>query len=363
MRYPKRLFVFTFFSLLVLMLLASNLPTSFAQQDRLPPPPPPPPEEKPKQRPRPVDAQQEPEDQSGTIKVDTNLVQVDVSVVDKSNKFIKGLDKSRFQIFEDQILQNIEQFSQEQVPISYGIIVDTSGSMRRRLTTVIKAAKTLINLSRPGDEVFIVDMKDSQNIELLEDYTTNLEDAFDALDNMVSGGGTSLLDGIVVSGEHAKAGKNRRKALVVISDGDERDSTYSVDQTLDKIREYDVQLYLIGFTDDLPEDSGLFKRSPKKKAQELIGKLASESGGQAYFPRELADLETIAQKIGSDLRSQYTIGYYPSNEKKDGTFRRIQVKLLENKEQAAVRTRTGYYAPKEGTANNSSETPRRNGRK
>jgi Ca-activated chloride channel homolog len=356
MRYPKYLFTVLFVLILSFMLVAGDLPVRAQQQL---PPPPPPPEEKPKnQRQR---NNNDEEDSGKPISIDTNLVVVDVSVVDKNNKFIKGIDQNKFQIFEDQIAQQIQFFSQEQVPISYGIVVDTSGSMRRRLPTVIKAAKTLISLSRPGDEVFIVDMKDSQNIELIEDYTTSLDDANDALDNMVSGGGTSLLDGIVVSGEYARKGKNRRKALVIISDGDERDSTYTIDQTLDKIREYDVQLYLIGFPDELAEDSGLFKRSPRKKAVELINKLAGESGGQSYFPRELGDLEPIAQKIGADLRSQYTIGYYPSNERKDGTFRRIQVKLTENKESFAVRTRTGYYAPKEGGGN--ADAPRRTNRK
>ncbi len=324
--------------LTLLSLIAVAVPVS--GQDPLPPPPPPP--------------KQKATEEEDVIKIKSELVLIDVTVLDRNNKFVQGLDRSRFQVFEDQIQQNIEFFSQEEVPISYGIVIDTSGSMRRRLSTVIKAAKSLVALSKPGDEVFIVDMKDSQNIELVEEFTHNFDDANDALENMVAGGGTSLLDGIVVSGEYATKGQNRRKALVVISDGDERDSTYTVDQTLDKIREYDVQLYLVGFPDDLSEDAGLFKRSPKKKAVELINKLAAESGGQAYFPKDLYEIEPIAQRIGSDLRSQYTIGYYPSNQKQDGSFRRIQVRLQDNREQFAVRTRSGYYAPKEGA------TPRPN---
>lgn len=319
--------------LTLLSLIAVVVPAS--GQDPLPPPPPPP--------------KQKPTEEEDVIKIKSELVLIDVTVLDRNNKFVQGLDRSRFQVFEDQIQQNIEFFSQEEVPISYGIVIDTSGSMRRRLSTVIKAAKSLVALSKPGDEVFIVDMKDSQNIELVEEFTHNFDDANDALENMVAGGGTSLLDGIVVSGEYATKGRNRRKALVVISDGDERDSTYTVDQTLDKIREYDVQLYLVGFPEDLSEDAGLFKRSPKKKAVELINKLAAESGGQAYFPKDLYEIEPVAQRIGLDLRSQYTIGYYPSNQKQDGSFRRIQVRLQDNKEQLAVRTRSGYYAPKEGT--------------
>ncbi|MCS6886105.1 MAG: VWA domain-containing protein [Acidobacteriota bacterium] len=285
------------------------------------------------------------DDDEAVIKIKSELVLIDVTVLDRNNKLVRNLDRSQFQVYEDQIQQNIEFFSQEEVPISYGIVIDTSGSMRRRLSTVIQAAKLLVSLSKPGDEIFIVDMKDSQNIELVEEFTPYFEDAIDALDNMVAGGGTSLLDGIVVSAEYATKGKNRRKALVVISDGDERDSTYTVEETLDKIREYDVQLYLIGFPDDLSEDAGLFKRSPKKRAIELINKLAAESGGQAYFPKELSEIEAIAQRIASDLRSQYTIGYYPTNQRLDGSFRKIQVKLLNSKD-LVVRTRSGYYAAK-----------------
>lgn len=358
MRHLKRITIALLINLLlVILLLSGDLLVTSAQQQELPPPPPPP-QEKPKDKAKRAD-----QNDDDIIKTDVNLVTLDVSVLDKNNKFIQNLGQNRFQIFEDQIAQKIEFFSQEQVPISYGIVVDTSGSMRKRLPTVIKAAKSLISLGKQGDEVFIVDMKDSQNIELMEDFTTSADEANEALDNMIAGGGTALLDGIVVSGEYARKGKNRRKALVIISDGDERDSTFSIEQTLDKLREFDVQVYLIGFTDELGEDSGIFKKSPKKKATDLITKLATESGGQAYFPRDLADLEPIAQKIGSDLRSQYSIGYTPSNEKRDGTFRKIQVKLMDNKDQYAVRTRAGYYATKDGLAVNSNTPPKRTGHK
>src|SRR5689334_2512080 len=189
MRYSAKLVFPSLLGALFLVILTGYLPVISAQ-DKLPPPPPPPPPLA-KEKPKAADQQ---DDDKGTIRIKQNLVVVDVTVLDKNNKFVKGIDQNKFQIFEDQIAQQIEFFSQEQVPISYGIVVDTSGSMRRRLATVLKAAKTLISLSKPGDEVFIVDMKDSQNIELLEDFTENLDDANDALDNMVSGGGTALLD-------------------------------------------------------------------------------------------------------------------------------------------------------------------------
>ncbi|MEW6735412.1 MAG: VWA domain-containing protein, partial [Acidobacteriota bacterium] len=213
----------------------------------------------------------------------------------------------------------------------------------------IKAAQTLVDLSKQGDEIFIVDMKDSHNIELVNEFTTDLEDIKDALRNLTIGGGTALLDGILLSAEYATKSKNRRKALVIISDGDERDSTFSVAETLNKLSEYDVQLYMIGFPEALSEDKGIFKPSPRKKAVELINRLTSESGGQAYFPKDLTELETIAKKIAADLRSQYIISYQPSNQKRDGSFRHIQVKLVNNSEQYVIRARSGYYAPKEGT--------------
>lgn len=362
MMYSKRILTISLTLLIALSVI--NLPITLAQNPQdLPPPPPPPQQEKEKSSRGNRNSNPDPEQEDGVFKIDAQLVTLDVSILDKNNKFITGIQQNKFQVFEDQIAQKIEFFSQEEVPISYGIVIDTSGSMRKRLSTVVKAAKTLISLSRPGDEVFIIDMKDTSNIELLEDFTTSMEDANDALDNMVSGGGTSLLDGIVLGGEHAKAGKNRRKALLVISDGDERDSTYTIDQTLDKLREFDVQLYMIGFPEEVAEDGGLFKRSPRKKAIDLINKLTTESGGQSYFPRDLADLEPIAKKIGADLRSQYSIGYYPSNSKLDGSFRKLKVVLNDNKDYA-VRTRSGYYAPKEGgTKADNSPSPKRLGNK
>lgn len=339
------------FILISLMMLTMIIPFVFAQE-KLPPPP----------KPSLQSQNNDQEDDKDVIKIKQELVLIDASVIDKSNKFVKNIDKTQFQVFEDQIAQTIEFFSQEEVPISYGIVIDTSGSMRKRLSTVIKSAQTLINLSRPSDEVFIVDAKDTANIELLEDFTNNLEDAKDALDNMVAGGGSAILDSIVVSSEYAKKGQHRRKALVVVSDGDDRDSTYSIVQTLDKLSEYDVQLYFIGFPEDVSEDGGIFKTSPRKKAIELINKLTSESGGQSYFPKDLSEIEPIARKIATDLRSQYTIGYYSSNQKEDGGFRRVQVRLMDGKEKYAVRARSGYFTGKE-TNNDKNNKPNRSERK
>ncbi|MEW6735063.1 MAG: VWA domain-containing protein, partial [Acidobacteriota bacterium] len=287
-----------------------------------------------------------PEGDGDPIKIEAELVLIDVTVLDKNNRFISGLDASKFQIYEDEITQQIEYFSQDQIPISYGIVVDTSGSMNKRLPTVIKAAKTLINLSQPGDEFFILDMKDSRNTELVQEFTTNIADANYALDSIGAGGGTALLDGIVFSGKYAQEGKNRRKALIVISDGDERDSTISVEETLKKLRAYETQLYIIGFPDDLSKGYTNSQRSAKENAIDLINRLTTESGGQAYFPKELSELETIAKKINADLRSQYILGYYSSNPKQDGSFRRIQLKVTDNKESYSVRARSGYFIPK-----------------
>ncbi|HZS43781.1 MAG TPA: VWA domain-containing protein [Blastocatellia bacterium] len=288
------------------------------------------------------------------ITLEAQLVQLDVDVIDHNNMPVTNLKPGQFQVFEDKISQTIKSVSREEVPVSVGLVIDTSGSMRRKLPQVIDAAVNLVKQSRPHDEYFVVDFKDPESINLVEDYTTNLNDVIDALKDMIASGGTALFDALSVSAEHAKkGGKNRRKALVVITDGVEKDSFYKKDEVLEKLRECDVQLYMVGFTNDLDKESGLFHRSEKTAAEKLLKDVADDTGGRAFFPTELNQMKDISDEIARDLRQQYVITYIPSNTKHDGTFRRVQVKVNDNRNLVA-RTKTGYYA-----TNDASTTPRK----
>lgn len=280
------------------------------------------------------------------ILIKSDLVLLDVAVFDKDNHFVGDLTKENFQVYEDQVLQSIESCTREEAPVSLGFVIDTSGSMRAKLQTVVKAALYMTKSAKKGDEFFVVDFK--EKAELVEEFTTRIADIQDALDNLIANSGTAMLDALAVSTEYAhKEGKNRRKAVIVMSDGDERDSFYKTKDLIQLMHEYDVQVYIVGFPDELPDSGGIFRKSQREKAVELISSLANETGGRAFFPQSLAELDEIARQINTDLRTQYTLSYTPTNDKADGTYRKISVKAVDPKRKLIVRTRAGYTAAKE----------------
>ena len=286
----------------------------------------------------------------GAIILNTALVLLDVTVVDPANKPVRDLTKDNFQILENKEPQKIDFFSRDQVPVSLAFVIDTSGSMRSKLDTVIKAATNIVKESRADDEMAVVQFKDQP--ELLEEFTGDTRDVIDTLQSLVASRQTAMLDALYLAANYAaKEGKNRRKAVLVVTDGLDNDSYYKFNDVVDQLRETDVQVYLIGFTSDLDNDSGLFRTSTKNKAERLLTKLADETGGKAFFPKELNETHAIAEQISIDLRTQYSIGYYPTNLKKDGTFRAVRVQISAGDRRLVARTRNGYTAPRD-TANN-----------
>jgi Ca-activated chloride channel homolog len=283
------------------------------------------------------------------VKLGTALVLLDVTVVDPSNKPVLDLAKDSFQVTEDKVTQKIEFFSREQVPVSLLFCIDTSGSMRNKLDTVIKASIGIVKESKAGDEMGVIEFREVA--EVLEEFTNDQADVIDTLNGLVARGQTAMLDALYLAADEAnKNGKNRRKAVILVTDGLDKDSYYKFNEVVDHLREVDVQIYLIGFTSDLDRDSGLFKKSSKDKAETLLTKLAEETGGKAFFPKEISETHAIAQQISTDLRTQYAIGYYPSNTNKDGTFRSVRVQINSGARRLVARTRNGYTAPREGDA-------------
>ena len=301
-----------------------------------------------KPQPKPDSQQEEPRNKDDApIRLGTDLVVLDVTVLDQSSKPVTDLAKDSFQVTEDKVPQKIEFFGREQVPVSIVFAIDTSGSMRTRIDTVIKACANLVKESRAGDEMAVIEFK--LQPDLLEEFTNNAADVIDTLQGLIASGQTAMLDALYLAGDYAnKEGKNRRKAVILVTDGLDKDSYYKFNEVVEHLREIDVQIYLIGFTNDLDRESALFKKSPKDKAEGLLAKLGEETGGKSFFPKELADVHTIAQAISSDLRTQYAIGYYPTNSKKDGTFRSVKVQVISGTRRLAARTRNGYTAPREG---------------
>jgi len=282
--------------------------------------------------------------------VSVDLIVVHTTVLDKNGKFVSGLKKENFKIFEDGVAQNVTSFSQEDVPISMGIIIDTSGSMRNKIDLVNKAALAFIRASNPEDQVFLVGFNDQ--VELLEDYTSDIDTITDALDNTIVTGGTALYDAIYLGVQKAQNGIKPKKAIVVITDGEDRDSYYKLDELVAKVQESDVQIYCVGFLNPVPE-KGLFghwSKSVPEKAHDALLRISDETGGKAYYPQKIVEIGTIVAEIAHELRNQYSIGYYSTNTAKDGTYRKIRVSLDPTLAASDhVRYRRGYFAGKTPT--------------
>ncbi len=314
--------------------------------------PPPPPKLKPTPTPTPP-----PEiDEGDTIRISADLVQLHVRVIDRDNRPINNVTQNEFKIYEDGVPQPIEYFTREEVPINYGLAVDTSGSLRSQLQSVIDAGKTIINSNKPGDETFLVRFISSDKIETVQDFTSSKESLVDALDQLyVEGGQTAIIDAVYLSAEHVSDYKKgddsdrRRRALIVITDGEDRNSFYKQEQLFARLREDDVQIFVIGFVNELDKEAGLIRKSPKDKAVSLIKKLASETGGRAFFPESVTELPQIANEIVRDLRTQYVLAYNPTNKTADGTYRAIKVTVDQpsNSDKRIALTRTGRLARKE----------------
>ena len=246
--------------------------------------------------------------------------------------------------------------------------VDTSQSLRSQIQAVIDAGKTIVNSNKPGDETFLVRFISSDKIETLQDFTASKDLLIDALDNLyVEGGQTAVIDAVYLTAEHVAEYKKgddsdrRRRALIVITDGEDRASHYSQERLFSRLREADVQIYVIGFVNELDRDRGLIRKSVRDKAVSLINKLASETGGRAFFPESLSELPQIANEIVRDMRTQYVLAYNPTNKAKDGSFRSIKVVVDEgaSRDKRIALTRNGRIAPKGEPVQPKTTTPQR----
>ena len=299
------------------------------------------------------------------MRVNTELVTLNVRVIDRNNRPIDNVNEKEFHVYEDGIEQPIETFSREEVPISYGLAVDTSGSLRTQLQSVIDAGKSIINTNKPGDETFLVRFISSDKIETVQDFTSNQDLLIDALDSLyVEGGQTAVIDAVYLSAErlaeYKKGDDNdrRRRALIVVTDGEDRVSFYKQEQLFARLREQDVQIYVIGFVNELDKEGGFIRKSPRERSVNLINKLASETGGRAFFPQSISELPQIATEIVRDLRTQYVVTYNPTNKARDGSYRAIRVAIADaaGRDKRIALTRSGRTAPR-GPAPTSRTTP------
>ncbi len=276
------------------------------------------------------------------IRVDTTVVLINVTVTDPLNRFVTGLEKENFRLFEDKIEQKIVHFASEDAPLSIGLVFDTSGSMGNKLTKSRQAVSMFFKTANPEDEFFLVQFNDRP--ELIQDFTTNLEEIQNRLTFTQAKGRTALLDAVYMALHKMKKAHNPRKALLIISDGGDNSSRYTESEIKNLVREADVQIYAIGIF----EPSGSRGRTAEElSGPGLLSELSEQTGGRHFAVENLNELPDVAAKIGIELRNQYILGYTPANLQRDGKYRKVQVKLVQPKGLPPLREshRQGYYAP------------------
>ena len=283
--------------------------------------------------------------QDHTIKARVDLVVLHVSVEDSRGTFVPGLKTTNFRVFEDKVEQNVAVFSSDDVPVTMGLVIDNSGSMREKRAQVNAAALTFVKTSNPQDEVFVVNFNDEFYLDTEDDFTNDQQELNQALSRIDARGSTALYDAIVGSLDHLKKGHKDKRVLLVITDGEDDASRMTLPETLRVAEESNAAIYAIGIysSDDRKND-----KREVRRAMKALTDLTEATGGQAYFPESLSQVEGICTQVAHDIRNQYLLGYYPTNTAQDGTFRKVDVQLIPPKGagKLTVRTRTGYYAPK-----------------
>lgn len=288
----------------------------------------------------PPPGQNPPANAQGTIRVDVGLVVLHTTVVDDRGKFADGLKAENFRIFEDKAEQKLSTFKREDIPVSMGLVIDNSGSMRDKRPRVNEAAITLVEASNPSDEAFVVNFNDDFYLDLDKDFTSSVPELKEALERIDSRGSTALFDAIIGSLDHLKKASRDKRVLLVVTDGEDNASHNSLEKTLREIQKTNTVIYTIGLLGDE-------KRKDKNRAMRALKSISEASGGLAFFPENVDDVHNICQQVAHDIRNQYTLAYYPTNTKKDGTFRAVSVQVIppHGRGKLVARTRNGYYAP------------------
>jgi Ca-activated chloride channel family protein len=274
-----------------------------------------------------------------SLKVDVELVTVNATVTDAQNRVITGLDKEHFRVWEDKFEQKIEYFNAEDVPVSIGMVFDLSGSMKDKIATAREAAVTFLNSGNPQDEYFLVTF--SNRPEVAEEFTTDIGKLRNRLVFEGTKGMTALYDAVYLGLEKLKDGTQPKKALLLITDGEDNRSRYTFANVREFVKEQDIQVYAIGIVGDFNSQLG-----SGRTGRALIEELSDLTGGHAFFPDSVYDLEDICSKIAVELKNQYVLGYKSTNETKDGKWRKIKVQVDGPKGvgRLNVRFKTGYYA-------------------
>jgi Ca-activated chloride channel family protein len=333
-------FLLTFFLAAIAVCLAGG---AMAQQSQSP--------VSPSTQPPAPSAPQESQKGPYKIQAQVSLVVLHASVLNDRSVFVPGLKQENFRVFEDKIEQKLSVFKQEDVPVSFGLVIDNSGSMRDKRPQVNAAALTFVKTSNPQDEGFVVNFNDDYYLDTEHDFTSDLNEMKTALERIDARGSTALYDAVIGSLDHLKKGTRDKKVILVVTDGEDNASRHSLENTVEQAQRNDAVIYAVGVFSD---DDIKHNRRAMKKARGALSQLANATGGLAFFPEDANDTEAICTQIAHDIRNQYTLAYYPTNTARDGSFRSVQVEVLppRGSGKLSVRTRTGYYASRAPSSGN-----------
>jgi VWFA-related protein len=277
-----------------------------------------------------------------TFRSQVNEVTLSATVLDSRRHLVTNLAPTNFAVYEDNQPQKITSFKREDIPVSIGIVVDNSGSMRTKRAAVTKAVLNLIQASNPQDEVFVVNFNDDPYLD--QDFTNKLNPLREALDRVDSRGGTALYDAVIASADHlAKGAKKEKKVLLVVTDGVDNESRESLESAIRKVQDDNgPTIYTIGILGDEP---GI------KRAKRALQSLSDQTGGVAFFPKDLMEVDEISQEVARDIRNQYSLTYKPTNPRSNGGYRKVKVEArAPGYKDLQVRTRDGYFADEKRTA-------------
>ncbi|HEY3989867.1 MAG TPA: VWA domain-containing protein [Acidobacteriaceae bacterium] len=273
------------------------------------------------------------------IRVDVNLVLIPLTVTDPLNRLVTGLERNEFYLYENSSQQEIKSFASEDAPVSIGIIMDLSGSMTNKVVRARESIIEFLRTSNPQDEFFIIGFNDRP--ELIEDFTSSVDDIEARLQTVRAGRRTALLDAIYYGVNKMKQARYERKAILIVSDGGDNRSRYTENEVRNLVRESDVEIFSIGIFD------AYAATTEERNGPLLLHDLSEETGGQLFRVDDISDMTDIATKISAELRNQYVLGYKPSDAKRDGKWRKVKVKLVPpaGLPPLTVHARSGYYAP------------------
>lgn len=281
------------------------------------------------------------------VKITTNLVVLRVAVSDQQGRATMNLKQDAFKIFEDGIEQEVSLFSAEESPVSWALVLDRSGSMMDMMSDVYDAALHVIDQGTSRDETFIITF--NKKPELAIDFTSDRHRLENSILGLRAEGETALFDAVAFALDGLRHAKNRKKVLVIVTDGEDNASRLKFRDLIERAEEEEAVVYTVGMFGSMGSSLGLMGMARyERDGRAELKKLAEVTGGSSHFPNDVDQCKSVMKEIAREVSQQYSLGYYPSNKERDGNWRRIRVAVTRDRNsQLLARTRSGYYARKE----------------